>query len=78
MEETNVGVKGRLHENVKQFIVDLKKIDGKALRRVSSTKSDGSIPSLSITAELKKLHCSKGDWVSVGISDGKIVIEILK
>lgn len=78
MEETDVRVKGRLHENVKQYIVDLKKIDGKALRRVSSTKSDGSVPSLSITAELKRLKCSKGDWVSVGIEGSKIVIEILK
>lgn len=78
MEITDVKKKGKLHENVKQYIVDLKKINGKTLRRVSSTRSDGSVPSISITAELKKLNCSKGDWVSVGIENGKIIIDILK
>ena len=66
---------GKLHEHIKKIIVDLQKIDGKKLRQVSSTRQDGTIPSITITAELKDLKWKKGDWVLVGITDGKVVIE---
>ena len=74
--ETTVEVpKGKLHTHIKKIIVDLQKINGKKLRQVSSTRHDGTIPSLTITAELKDLKWKKGDWVLVGISDGRVVIE---
>jgi len=65
----------KLHENVKKVIVDLQKIDGYQLRRVSSANKEGTIPSLTITAELKELGYKRGDWVLVGIEDGKIIIK---
>ena len=65
----------KLHENVKKVIVDLQKIDGYQLRRVSSANKEGTIPSLTITAELKELGYKRGDWVLVGIEDKKIIIK---
>lgn len=66
---------GKLHNNIKKVIVDLQKIDGKKLRQISSTKQDGTIPSMTITAELKEMKWKKGDWVLVGIVDDKVIIE---
>ena len=75
MEATAEEHGGKLHTRIKKIIVDLEKINGKKLRQVSSTRHDGTIPSLTITAELKDLKWKKGDWVLVGISDGRVVIE---
>jgi len=75
MEATVEEHGGKLHKNIKKIIVDLQKIDGKKLRQVSSTRHDGTIPSITITAELKDLKWKKGDWVVVGITDGRVVIE---
>ena len=66
---------GKLHENIRKVVIDLQKIDGYQLRRVSSTNKEGTIPSLTITAELKELGYKRGDWVLVGIEDGKIIIK---
>jgi len=66
---------GKLHENIRKVIIDLQKIDGYQLRRVSSANKEGTIPSLTITAELKELGYKRGDWVLVGIEDGKIIIK---
>jgi hypothetical protein len=69
------GKRVKLHEHIRKVVVDLTKIDGKALRQVSSSKKDGSVPSLTISAELRELGLHKGDWVLIGITDKKIVIE---
>ena len=66
---------GKLHENIRKVVIDLQKIDGYQLRRVSSANKEGTIPSLTITAELKELGYKRGDWVLVGIEDGKIIIK---
>jgi len=74
--DTTIELHGKkIHENIKKIVVDLQKIDGKKLRQISSTKQDGTIPSLTITAELKDLKWKKGDWVLVGIDGNKVVIE---
>lgn len=65
----------KLHKNIQKIIKDLQKINGRKPRQVSSTRHDGTIPSITITAELKDLKWKKGDWVLVGITDGKVVIE---
>jgi len=65
----------KLHENIRKVVIDLQKIDGYQLRRVSSANKEGTIPSLTITAELKELGYKRGDWVLVGIEDGKIIIK---
>jgi len=69
------GTRVKLHEHIKKVVVDLNKIDGKTLRQVSSAKKDGSVPSLTITAELKELGLKKGDWILVGVQNDKIIIE---
>lgn len=69
------GTRVKLHEHIKKVVVDLNKIDGKTLRQVSSAKKDGSIPSLTITAELKELGLKKGDWILVSVQNDKIIIE---
>ena len=69
------GTRIKLHEHIKKVVVDLNKIDGKTLRQVSSAKKDGSVPSLTITAELKELGLKKGDWILVGVQNDKIIIE---
>jgi len=69
------GVRVKLHEHIKKIVVDLNKIDGKSLRQVSTAKKDGSVPSLTISAELKELGLRKGDWVLIGVQDKRIVIE---
>ena len=66
---------GKLHKEIRKVIIDLQKIDGYQLRRVSSANKEGTIPSLTITAELKELGYKRGDWVLVGIEDGKIIIK---
>jgi len=66
---------GKLHENIRKVVIDLQKINGYQLRRVSSANKEGTIPSLTITAELKELGYKRGDWVLVGIEDGKIIIK---
>jgi len=66
---------GKLHEEIRKVVIDLQKIDGYQLRRVSSANKEGTIPSLTITAELKELGYKRGDWVLVGIEDGKIIIK---
>jgi len=65
----------KLHENIRKVVIDLQKIDGYQLRRVSSANKEGTIPSLTITAELKELGYKRGDWVLVGIEDKKIIIK---
>lgn len=75
MSTKTEGVKVKLHEHIKKVVVDLAKIDGKALRQVSSSKKDGSVPSLTITAELKEMGLEKGDWILVSVQSKKIVIE---
>jgi len=66
---------GKLHEEIRKVVIDLQKIDGYQLRRVSSANKEGTIPSLTITAELKELGYKRGDWVLVGIEDKKIIIK---
>jgi len=66
---------GKLHKEIRKVVIDLQKIDGYQLRRVSSANKEGTIPSLTITAELKELGYKRGDWVLVGIEDGKIIIK---
>ena len=66
---------GKLHEEIRKVVIDLQKIDGYQLRRVSSANKEGTIPSLTIIAELKELGYKRGDWVLVGIEDGKIIIK---
>lgn len=68
-------VRGKLHEHIKKVVVDLNKIDGKSLRQVSTAKKDGSVPSLTITAELKELGLQKGDWILVSVQEKKIIVE---
>lgn len=69
------GRKLSLPQDTKKIIIELDKINGKKLRRVSSTVEDGTIPSLTISAELKDLGWKKGDWVLVGVDQKKVVIE---
>jgi hypothetical protein len=74
------GVDGKhlysLPGDIRKVVVELDKLDRKKLRAVSAADKDGKIPSLTITAELKELNLTKGDWVLVGVEDKRIVIEI--
>jgi len=65
----------KLPTDIHKIVIELDKIDGKKLRRVSSTVKDGSVPSLTITSELNDLKLKKGDWVLVYTENSKIIIE---
>lgn len=72
VEEQNESIEEKLRRRVRE-------IDGKSLRRVSSARKDGSIPTLTLSAELKAMGWQKGDWVIV-IKDterSRIIIEKL-
>jgi len=75
MGETAAKKKLKLPTDIHKIVIELDKIDGKKLRRVSSTVKDGSVPSLTITSELNDLKLKKGDWVLVYTENSKIIIE---
>lgn len=75
MEEVVTKRRLKLPQDTKKIIIELDKIDGKKLRRISSTVEDGSIPSITITAEIKDLGWKKGDWVLVGTDNSRVIIE---
>ena len=72
MEEQNESIEEKIRKKARE-------IDGKSLRRVSSAKRDGSVPTLTLSAELKDMGWKKGDWVVVtkDTEKNRIIVEKL-
>ena len=72
MKEQNESVEEKIRKKARE-------LDGKSLRRVSSARRDGSVPTLTLSAELKELGWKKGDWVVItkDTEKSRIIIEKL-
>jgi len=74
--EENESKNESMEEKIRKRV---REIDGKSLRRVSSARKDGSVPTLTLSAELKELGWRKGDWVVItkDTERSRIIIEKL-
>jgi len=80
MKEQNESKNESMEESVEEKIrKKAREIDGKSLRRVSSARKDGSVPTLTLSAELKELGWRKGDWVVItkDTEKNRIIVEKL-
>jgi len=76
MKEQNESMGESVEEKIRK---KAREIDGKSLRRVSSARKDGSVPTLTLSAELKELGWRKGDWVVItkDTEKNRIIVEKL-
>ena len=76
MKEQNESMGESVEEKIRKRV---REIDGKSLRRVSSARKDGSVPTLTLSAELKQMGWKKGDWVVItkDTEKNRIIVEKL-